>query len=765
MVTKQRIADILVQPTGPQDLGAHKVRVRVTDGCLYAELTFEIQVILAGGYAVWQPAGTSDLFATRIKEAIVAAGRQAQVVADLAPFGDLSSLDGVFVAAGVYGNKHILLDSEVQKLVQYLAKGGKVYLEGGDTWYVDPYTPLHAYFKVTGVADGDQKLTATQVGLHFCNGLSFLPSSDYEVNNFLDRVNKLPGGIPVLGWNDTALHPSAVAYEDAAAKYRTIGAAVPFALLVDKGGNTADLMDRYLDFLEKGWPQCLSDLYCNDSRPCTKDTCGADKKCVNAPISDCVECTNDSHCKEAEACKGSGAVNDLICQEIPGARYDSTDTPKAIDTLPGNAVVTSSINVAGTSKVISASAKLYIAHSWKGDLAIKLEHGGKTAQLKLQDPTDKTLNAYVTYEFGVPANPPGGMAKFNNLSSTGEWKLTVTDTVPGFHAGNLLKWSLFLVTEDGWCGGGKSCDDGDVCTKDACYFDWCTHKPEDCTDVDGNGKPVLCTIDSCDPVAGCVHTPKSCDDFKPCTQNLCEPATGSCIYPQELNCISACTTHKDCGLYDYCDAVSGTCKPIPGQPFHSADPFPVAVPDSDPVWVKRRSTCTSRGAAPRMTSTRCTTSIRLPARARWACSTASSEAERGPFRSRTGSPATPVPWTTGSSSSPWSSARTTWIATMRTSAPWTRASPPGTAARCAPMLRSTAPTGSSAMGRNCATPRPAARPASPPSLPTASRAPRISATRPTTSWCTRPPTRSAATASGARGSRRATRSRAAWSAK
>ncbi len=595
VVTKTRMADVTIQPTGAQDMGTHKVRARVSDGCLYADITFSVTVLLSGGYAVWQPSGTSDVFAQTLRDAIVAAGRQAQVVTDLAPFGDLMSLSGVFVPAGVYGNKHVLLESDVAKIAQYAAKGGKVYLEGGDTWYVDPATSLHSYFKIAGVSGGEQSLTETQLGLHFCHGLEFLPSSDYEVNNFLDVISETPGGIPLLGWTGTTLYPAAVAYQDATLKYRTIGASVPFAVLVDNAGNTTDLMDRYLDFFENGWPACLGNLYCNDSRPCTQDTCGADKKCVNAAIADCVECSDDSDCADDEACKTSGAVNDLICQEIPGARFDSTDTPKPIDTVAGNATVSSTLAVANPSKVISASIKLYVTHAWRGDIAIKLEHATKSVQLKLQDPTDKTLNAYVTYEFGIPTEPAGGMAKFNNLPAAGDWKLTITDTVPGFHSGNLVRWSLFLVTEDGYCGGGKSCDDGDICTADSCYYDWCTHKAVDCTDLGPDGNPDLCTVDSCDADAGCIHTAKACDDGNPCTKNECDVATGSCLNPPELNCTAPCVTHKDCGLYDYCDPETGTCKPIPGQAYLSDDTFPVTIPDSDPVWAKSQIKVSGQG--------------------------------------------------------------------------------------------------------------------------------------------------------------------------
>jgi hypothetical protein len=51
--------------------------------------------------------------------------------------------------------------------------------------------------------------------------------------------------------------------------------------------------------------------------------------------------------------------------------------------------------------------------------------------------------------------------------------------------------------------GHRSCDDGDVCTDDACdpATARCTHVARTCADDDP------CTADVCDPVAGCLHAP------------------------------------------------------------------------------------------------------------------------------------------------------------------------------------------------------------------------------------------------------------------
>jgi hypothetical protein len=69
------------------------------------------------------------------------------------------------------------------------------------------------------------------------------------------------------------------------------------------------------------------------------------------------------------------------------------------------------------------------------------------------------------------------------------------------------------------------CDDGDPCTEDSCNpSSGCAHTPVNCGD--GNA----CTTNSCDPSSGCVFTDVVCDDDNECTANLCAPSTG-CSHP------------------------------------------------------------------------------------------------------------------------------------------------------------------------------------------------------------------------------------------
>jgi hypothetical protein len=89
------------------------------------------------------------------------------------------------------------------------------------------------------------------------------------------------------------------------------------------------------------------------------------------------------------------------------------------------------------------------------------------------------------------------------------------------------------------------CDDNDACTIDTCDpATGCVHTQIDCNDNNA------CTTDTCDSVDGCVNTQIDCDDQNACTTDTCDPVTG-CEYTDIVcNDNDACTT-------DTCDPVNG----------------------------------------------------------------------------------------------------------------------------------------------------------------------------------------------------------------
>ncbi len=115
------------------------------------------------------------------------------------------------------------------------------------------------------------------------------------------------------------------------------------------------------------------------------------------------------------------------------------------------------------------------------------------------------------------------------------------------------------------CMFAEDCDDGDLCTADNCVNSFCANDPITCDDG------VDCTVDSCDPgtgacsntaddtlcidddlcngaescnpASGCVQgVDVACSDGMACTEDACDPSTGSCSF----DAIETCSSGDGC---------------------------------------------------------------------------------------------------------------------------------------------------------------------------------------------------------------------------
>jgi len=119
-------------------------------------------------------------------------------------------------------------------------------------------------------------------------------------------------------------------------------------------------------------------------------------------------------------------------------------------------------------------------------------------------------------------------------------------------------------------GPDPNCNDGVVCTVDACdeVADMCTYVPNNAVCDDG----LFCNgAETCDPIQGCSPgTPPDCDDPIVCTDDSCDEVTDTCIHiPDDDNCDdgdpctdnvcgpSGCTGVPTCGA---CCYPNGTCQ-------------------------------------------------------------------------------------------------------------------------------------------------------------------------------------------------------------
>ena len=151
----------------------------------------------------------------------------------------------VFVCLGVYSANHKLSAQEGQALADYLDGGGKLYMEGGDTWFYDDQTAVHPMFGITGTEDGSDDL-GTVIGHSgtFTEGMTFTYGGE---NNWIDHITPNGDAFSILS-NQVPAYVTGVA--NVGTNYKTIGCSHEFGGLAN-GAFTKDyLMYKYLEFFD-----------------------------------------------------------------------------------------------------------------------------------------------------------------------------------------------------------------------------------------------------------------------------------------------------------------------------------------------------------------------------------------------------------------------------------------------------------------------------------------------------------------------------------
>ena len=157
---------------------------------------------------------------------------------------DLNLYSSIFVCLGVYSDNYALSDAEGQALADYLNNGGMLYMEGGDTWYYDDQTAVHAMFGINGIEDGSGDLsTIDGVAGTMTDGMSYNYTGD---NSWIDHLEAV-GVAEVIFNNQSPAYSCAVSNE--LGGYKTIGASFEFGGLTDTGSQI-ELMEKYLEFFE-----------------------------------------------------------------------------------------------------------------------------------------------------------------------------------------------------------------------------------------------------------------------------------------------------------------------------------------------------------------------------------------------------------------------------------------------------------------------------------------------------------------------------------
>jgi hypothetical protein len=127
-------------------------------------------------------------------------------------------------------------------------------------------------------------------------------------------------------------------------------------------------------------------------------------------------------------------------------------------------------------------------------------------------------------------------------------------------------------------GGALNCSDGNPCTVDVCdpALGCTTHDPvpndppTPCNDGNFCTGPDVCVDGTC------RGEPVVCNDFKPCTDDTCNPATGCVHTPKNVNAPcddgSSCTTGETCQDDDDDPTTPLVCKPAFGEACNGGNP-------------------------------------------------------------------------------------------------------------------------------------------------------------------------------------------------
>lgn len=141
----------------------------------------------------------------------------------------LDSFRAIFICLGINPNNHVLEDGPViDSLCGYLNGGGRMYMEGGDTWCYDIPTALHPYFRIPENYDGfdDTQNIFGQYGT-FTYQMNFNYTGE---NHWMDQLATYGGSFFIFR-NSSPYYFNGIAYSGGG--YKTVGVSFEFGGLQD----------------------------------------------------------------------------------------------------------------------------------------------------------------------------------------------------------------------------------------------------------------------------------------------------------------------------------------------------------------------------------------------------------------------------------------------------------------------------------------------------------------------------------------------------
>ncbi len=283
---------------------------------------------------------------------------------------------------------------------------------------------------------------------------------------------------------------------------------------------------------------CTSTAACDDTNPCTDDSCGTDGVCVHA--ANTAECNDGNACTTGDVCAAKVCGGTAIgCNDDNVCTTDSCDKSAGCVHLANAATCDDGI-ACTLADTCTAGACVGIA----SDATCSDGNDCTTDSCDVGTGSCVNLNNTITCTDGdacttgdVCAN--GGCVATITVCNDGN--VCTTDSCnPDTGA------CVFTAFE-------TTCDDGDTCTvNDGCIDTVCVGGGKlNCDDKND------CTADSCDALSGCAHASlnaTACSDGNACTQSdVC--VAGTCVGSNPVACvIGVAPTHRFSFTTDGSDA-------------------------------------------------------------------------------------------------------------------------------------------------------------------------------------------------------------------
>ncbi len=306
---------------------------------------------------------------------------------------------------------------------------------------------------------------------------------------------------------------------------------------------------------------------CHDGKPCTADTCDSKTgKCVNDATkhdgdpcdADLSACTNGDACNAGVCTKGailgcddSNPCTSDSCHPIDGCKHTVNAKPCSDGndcTIGDNCSAGKCAAGAPKSCIDGDKCTIDKCDGATGKCVYQPIGGCSSKCTKVADCDDKNACTDDVCENGVCG------AKANTAKCDDGNPCTTVDACQG-----------------GNCVGkaNKTCDDGNACTIDSCELKaGCVHNQSSGScELDGNG----CTLEVCKAGKCTGNGNKFCDDAEPCTSDSCDAANGKCVHDSKVHEGDPCDADGSvCTKSDACSG--GACVKGKAIPCDDANP-------------------------------------------------------------------------------------------------------------------------------------------------------------------------------------------------